>query len=468
MEKLDVLRAAPEPIKEAIRKRFYAEYLRRDFWEFCLYFDSAFFNKRLFLKDVAVAFQAIAEGRIMKVSVSMPPRAGKSYITSIFCAWWLGRHREACVMRNTVTSSLYRKFSYDVRNIIRDTKYQFVFPSVKLSGDRQNIDGWSLETSKQGAYFGGGVGTNIIGYGANIAITDDLYSGFEQALSTTYDESVHRWKQGSHDSRKERNCPEIFIGTRWSKRDVIGKAIDNGDVDVIIKIPALNEQGFSFCEDVKSTAEYKKIEDESEQMIWMSEYMQEPVEAFGLLFPIDELRFFKDLPSTPEYTYISIDPANKGGDYFASCDTNLIGNQIFIKNVYHNKEGSDANNIFHCEYIVKNKTNAVEYEGVLAWIDTGRKLREMIVAAGNEDCDFRIVQPTTNKITRILVQSSFIKSHFLFREDWKEFPEYKKFMQVLITYLRDQTGINKAKNDDAPDVLAMAAAHYRKEFGHLW
>jgi hypothetical protein len=59
---------------------------RLNFWEMCLYYDEEFFTKRSFLRQVAIAFQRIAEGEIGKASVSMPPRAGKSYITSLFCA----------------------------------------------------------------------------------------------------------------------------------------------------------------------------------------------------------------------------------------------------------------------------------------------------------------------------------------------------------------------------------------------
>ena len=161
------------------------ELARRRFWSFCNYYDPEFFAKRPMLKEVADAYQEIQDKVVKTAAVSMPPRFGKSYITSLFCGWWLGRNPTACVMRNCVSATLYNKFSYDVRAIIRDPKFKMVFADVALSPDKQNIDGWSLTTSKQGAYFGGGVGTNIIGFGANLAITDDLYSGFAVALSNT-------------------------------------------------------------------------------------------------------------------------------------------------------------------------------------------------------------------------------------------------------------------------------------------
>lgn len=399
----------------------------------------------------------------------MPPRSGKSYITSLYCAWWLGKNPELSVMRNTVTSSLYRKFSYDVRNIIRSTKYRNVFPAVELSSDKQNIDGWSLTTSKQSAYFGGGVGTNIIGFGANLAITDDLYSGFLQALSPTYSDSVFLWKQGSHDSRMEKDCPEIYIGTRWSKTDVIGKAIEEKKVEKEILIPALTINNESFCEDVKGTEEYLKIKDETDEMIWSAEYMQDPVEAVGLLFPISDLRFYDPKNLTPEaveFRMMYIDPANKGSDYFASCACSLVGSDILVENVFCNKDGADANNAYHADYVIENKVDAVEYEGVFSWVESAKRMRDMV--SPHPDCNFRITHPTTNKHTRILVESTFIKNHFLFRDDYEKIPQYKKFIQQLVTYMRDQTSLKAAANDDACDSLAGASSYFRRNYGHIW
>lgn len=442
------------------------ELARRRFWSFCQQYDPEFFAKRPFLQEIAEAFQLIQDKKVLSVAASLPPRAGKSYVTSLFCAWWLGRNPTQCVMRNTVTAKLYNKFSYDVRAIIKDVKFNAIFPTVELSIDKQNIDGWSLTTSKQGAYFGGGVGTNIIGFGANLAITDDLYSGFADALSNTVNEATHTWKQGSHNSRMEKDCPEIFIGTRWSQRDVIGTAIRSGQIGIEIKVAALTEDRRSFCEAVKRTEEYLKLEKDVDEMIWRAEYMQEPIEAFGLLFPTDQLRFYDpDTKLVGEHSFMPIDPANKGGDYFASAHCVLVGNNIYVPHVFCNKEGSDISSVLHEQYIRQEHIDAVEYEGVFQWQNTAAALRDKLT---DIDIEFRITKPTQNKETRILVQAPFIKNHFYFREDYKNIPEYRTFVNILTSYLRDQGGNNKATNDDAPDVLAAAANYYKRNFSHLW
>ena len=145
--------------------------------------DHEFFSARPFLKDVAIAFQKVEEGSLKSLSVSMPPRAGKSYITSLFCAWTLGRNPSESIMRNTCTATLYLKFSYDVRAMIKSDKFTDIFPEIRLSDDKKNLQGWNLQQSKQVAFFGAGVGGTIIGFGASkIGITDDLYRGIELSL----------------------------------------------------------------------------------------------------------------------------------------------------------------------------------------------------------------------------------------------------------------------------------------------
>lgn len=445
------------------------ELRRRSFWQFCLYWDRDFFESRPFLRQVAYGFQLIADGKVKSLQISMPPRAGKSYITSLFVAWWLGRNPTLTAMRNCCNARLYSKFSYDIRAMVQEAKYREVFPLIELSKDRSAIDGWSLTLSKQGAYFGAGVGGSIIGFGCHLAITDDLYPDFAAAMSTTVNEATHLWKQGAHNSRKELGCSEIYIGTRWSKLDVIGKAMSEGQIEHGVVIPALDEQDRSFCENVQSTEYYLNERDKLDQIVWEAEYMQNPIEAFGLLFPIDEIRFYpKNMEIKPDFVFYPIDPANRGGDYFAAPRCELMGSNIYVTRVICTKEGSEATNI-RLEQEIKDKTlkrpDAIEYEGVFQWQQTATQLRDKV-----EDIidDFRITKPTVAKETRILVQAPFIKRNIYLREDWRDYPEYRIFVNLLVTYLRDQSGINKAKNDDPPDVLAACAAYFKRNFAHLY
>ncbi len=443
------------------------------FWELCLYYDKPFFTKRKFLKKVADAFQAVydsyIEGRPITVAISMPPRAGKSYITSLFCCWWLAKLPELSVMRNSCTAHLYEKFSYDCRAIIRSERFRQVFPDLRMASDKQNLRGWNLETSKQVGYFGSGVGGTIIGFGANLAISDDLYPGIEQALSPSYQESVHLWKQGTHDSRKERNCPEIFIGTRWAKSDEIGRAIDNGvDITVAISALSVNKDGQmeSFCEDVKTTAEYLKIKRDIDDLIWNAEYQQKPDEAKGVLFAKSGLKFYdpeKVDISNPDCKHLYVDPADDGDDSLCAPAGHLCGNEIFIPTVMFNGDGVEVTGPGIVKEMTDGAYNSGTFEGNGGWGTFGKNVRSD-VNEKNPECEIRIIKNTVHKATRIIVQAAFIKAHFRFRSDYENFPEYEAFMVQLCSWLKE--GGNK--HDDAPDGAAGLAKWYSDNFPHLW
>lgn len=106
---------------------------------FCYYYNYDFFKARPFLKEIAQAFQEVADGEIKTLSVSLPPRAGKSYITTLFCAWILGKYPEESVMRNTCSARLAEKLSYDARDVVKSEKFAKVFPHVTLSKDKASV-----------------------------------------------------------------------------------------------------------------------------------------------------------------------------------------------------------------------------------------------------------------------------------------------------------------------------------------
>lgn len=434
---------------------------RGNFWAFCCYYDWDFFHdKRRFLKDIAIAFQYVIDeyknGNALKVSVSMPPRAGKSYITSLYSAYWLTTFPELSVMRNTCTSTLYDKFSYDTRAIIRNIKFKEVFPNIELAVDKQNLDGWNLKTSKQCAYFGAGVGGTIIGFGANLAITDDLYKSMQDALSSNRIDFVRMWKESAHDSRKEKNCPEIFIGTRWVKNDIIGESIDGGKIDINIKIPALID-GNSFCEDVKTTPEYLEIQQTIDESVWNAEYMQDPLNPKGRLLPLSELTF-ADTSNIPEeniiYRVAFGDPADKGGDKFSMPFIHVaeIEGKIccFVKDVIHNTAGIEANaprviEKSH-EYGIDNLIFEVNGVGLAALL-----LVKPILL------DNQKLIPWNSKVqkeTRIQSHYEFVKKFFIFDKSYESNPEYKLYITDLTSYQKE--GDNKHKID-AIDSCCLAA-----------
>ena len=440
---------------------------RQNFWAFCCFYDYEFFAiKRRFLKDVAIALQKVVDkyqkGEIYNIAISMPPRSGKSYITSLFCAWVLGVIKDSSVMRNTCTAYLYEKLSYDTRAVVQSDRYRLVFPEVELSADKKGVRGWNTCYAKQVSYFGGGVDGTIIGFGATFAISDDLFKSYQDAMSEINRESVHSWKQSAHNSRKEKNCPEIYVGTRWVEDDVIGRAIENGKVHEILVIPALID-GKSFCEDVKTTDEYLQekadLERDGAEMVWNAEYMQQPLTPKNMMFgslikrPFTGIDFKEGL-----FTIAFADPADRGGDYFAVIFVTMMHDlNVYVRDVIFTKDGIEV----ACGRIVE-KCKELNVESVFievngGWVGAAKYLSQI----NDSNADIRpIVSPTTiSKETRIKLNFEFINKRFIFSESEKH--EYLAFVKNVEKYSSD----GKNRNDDAPDACAQMAKIVKMKMG---
>lgn len=447
-------------IQSEIDKKISVRLARINFWEFCLYYDKDFFTKRIFLKEVIDAFQNVYEGKIKRLSVSLPPRAGKSYIATLFCAWILAKKPDGSVMRNTCTATLYQKFSYDTRLVVRSDKFKEVFPQIILSSDKQNLDGWRLETSKQVAYFGAGVGGTIIGFGANLlAVTDDLYKSYEDAMSSNTIDFVASWKESTHDSRLESGCPQIDIGTRWTKKDIIGYNTELNRYDKSIVIPALSKdedgQWKSFCEDVKTTDEYLQIKKEIDEVIFEAEYMQNPIELKGMLFNRNELKYFTPsdtLTQSFESSLSYADIADEGDDYLSMPIGKNIKENIYITDVVFNQLNADITLPICADKLKKNDVRYCRVESNSMGAMFARNLQKELIT-----CQVLQAISTTNKHTRILMDSGFIKKYMYFLASEYQSDEYKKFMEQLFDYKKD----GSSRHDDSADSLSGLAIFIR-------
>lgn len=432
--------------RNKIEKLLYFELLRRDFWEFCKYYDPVFFTNRPFLKQIAVAFQQIENNKINSLSVSMPPRAGKSYITTLFCAWALGRDPKESVMRNTCTATLYLKFSYDVRNIFKTAKFKTVFNKVALSDDKSNLLGWNTNKSRQVGYFGAGVGGTIIGFGASkLAITDDLYRGIEDALSDNLNEKIILWKQATHDSRLEKDCKIIDIGTRWSVDDVIGKNIAENRYDKSIIIPALDDKDETFCAEVMTTKQYHTIRKRISPDIWTAEYMQQPVDVKGRLFSDYKsisIEDFEPIKSHVEGYLAYIDVSDQGKDYTALAIGGIVGKDVYIVDYLFTRDNTDITIPLCAEKLNKYNVSYCRVESN----SMGAMFSRQLDAITN--CRLLQVHNTKNKITRIIMASAFILNNMIFLNNNTK--DYFQFMQNVDGFSKE----GKNKNDDAPDCLA--------------
>ena len=133
---------------------------------------------------MASKFEEIAEGKIKRLIINMPPRHTKSEFASyLLPAWYLGRFPNKKIIQCSNTAELAVGFGRKVRNLVDGERYSKVFPNVALRSDSKAAGRWS--TNSNGEYFAIGVGGTVTGKGADLLIIDDPHSEQEAALAAS-------------------------------------------------------------------------------------------------------------------------------------------------------------------------------------------------------------------------------------------------------------------------------------------
>jgi len=133
---------------------------------------------------MASKFEEIAEGKIKRLIINMPPRHTKSEFASyLLPAWYLGKFPNKKIIQCSNTAELAVGFGRKVRNLVDGERYSKVFPNVALRSDSKAAGRWS--TNSNGEYFAIGVGGTVTGKGADLLIIDDPHSEQEAALAAS-------------------------------------------------------------------------------------------------------------------------------------------------------------------------------------------------------------------------------------------------------------------------------------------
>jgi hypothetical protein len=125
-------------------------------------------------KKIAEKFNLIAEGKLKRLIINMPPRHTKSEFASFLLpAWMVGRKPNLKIIQSTHTTELAIRFGRKAKNLMDSPEYKQVF-KTRLREDSQAAGKW--ETEQGGEYYAAGVGSAITGRGADLLIIDDPHS----------------------------------------------------------------------------------------------------------------------------------------------------------------------------------------------------------------------------------------------------------------------------------------------------
>ena len=92
------------------------------------------------IKKLAEKLEAVERGEIKRLAIFMPPRHGKSILTSeFFPAWYMGRNPDKYIICSTYAQDLADDFGRKVRNQLQDANYGEIFPDTQLASDSASV-----------------------------------------------------------------------------------------------------------------------------------------------------------------------------------------------------------------------------------------------------------------------------------------------------------------------------------------
>jgi predicted phage terminase large subunit-like protein len=275
---------------------------------------------------MAKKFQDIADGKLKRLIINMPPRHTKSeFASNMLPAWFLGKFPEKKVIQCSNTAELAVGFGRKVRNLVGSEQYAKIFPNVSLRADSKAAGRWA--TSHGGDYFAIGVGGTVTGKGADLLIIDDPHSEQEAKLAqgdpSVFD-SVYEWYTSGPRQRLQPGGVIVVVMTRWSDKDLTGKLLKGDTEWDIVQLPAILPSGNALWPEFWDISELLALKEELPVYKWNAQYQQTPTGEEGALVKRDWWqRWEADRPPKCEFIIQSWDTAftkSQRADYSA-CTT---------------------------------------------------------------------------------------------------------------------------------------------------
>lgn len=280
---------------------------------------------------MAKKFQAIAEGKLKRLIINMPPRHTKSEFASYMLpAWYLGKFPNRKIIQCSNTAELAVGFGRKVRNLVDSDAYAKIFPNVHLRSDSKAAGRWA--TSGGGDYFAIGVGGTVTGKGADLLIIDDPHSEQEAALANSDPavfDKVYEWFTSGPRQRLQPGGAIVVVMTRWAKRDLTGKILKaaaerDGDQWEVIELPAILPDERPLWPQFWSYEELTALREELPLPKWQAQYQQEPTSEEGAIVKREWWQIWPhDEPPRCEFVIQSWDTAFTKGERsdYSACTT---------------------------------------------------------------------------------------------------------------------------------------------------
>ena len=399
---------------------------------------------------IAEALEAVERGEIDRLMISVPPRHGKSELSSIrFPAWFLGKNPHKRIISASYSGDLTSGFGKKAKNIVASPQFNDLF-NVGISRSTSSKSQWDLD-NEEGGYFGTGVGGAATGKGAHIFIIDDPIKNRQEANSETIRNNVWDWYTSTAYTRLEKGGAIVIIMTRWHEDDLVGRLLEEqkkggefADNWTVINLPALDDDGTPLWEGKYNARALNRIKQNIGSYDFEALYQGRPTPLGGGLIKDKWWRTYTVLPPRFDIVIQTLDTAQKTkelNDFSVIATWGKYENKLYLLNITRGKwEMPDLERMAIAEYM-KWKPAKVLIEDKSSGTALIQNLRR------NHSIPIVAVDVNTDKVTRVQEIVGFIESGYCY------LPEYAEW---LADFLLEHGRFPNGAHDDQVDTTSMA------------
>jgi predicted phage terminase large subunit-like protein len=171
---------------------------------------------------ISKAVKDVERGTSRHLAISMPPRSGKSTLTSLYSPlWMLRQHPEWKIVMTSYDGGLTTAWSRQIRHFIEDR------PQLGIALARDGGAGGRWSTVEGGGMYSVGIGGALTGRGAKVLIIDDPVSDFAAAHSPRIRSNLWNWWLSVAQTRLEPPYLVLVTMTRWHEDDFVGRLLSD-------------------------------------------------------------------------------------------------------------------------------------------------------------------------------------------------------------------------------------------------
>ena len=405
------------------------------------------------------------------LSISVPPRHGKSNFFNILCPVWLFINNPIGVASVSHTQSLAGTMNIKRQKLLNSEKFKFFFPEISLTTNST----YSLKDMRGGELYS--VPKNAItGFGCDLLIPDDL-TNVSQAKRDAA-EMEHAWDIYTSTLPSRINDKDkyaiINIMQRIAPNDIVGRILNDNKLRkayIFVNLPAIfNKTTYLVCpisgEIFKFNkgdslfpeqfGDYSEIRATMTENTWQSQYLQNPQNA-DLCIIKENMIVEKDIIECPDIdnadmVYASHDfpvTDKETSDFLGSILAYRVNSTIYITDCLEKRLGF----VKSVNY-VKQLDNI--YPGIIQVIEDKANGAPILQQLSDEISGLQAFQPGTNsKSQRLESASMYINNVVFIKNVFNKFTQTYELSESLQNLKSRLIQFPFVQHDDIVDAFSM-------------